>query len=87
MAFEDWDKSEDGNIIVRPLAAYDLATVAGMTVLLRLRYLNPGDAPQTPTGCLQLGISGSQLVPLIEDLMRGLQTIAAASRPPNAPRN
>ncbi len=56
MAFEDWEKNEDGSIVVRPLAGYDSFVPFGMMCGLRLGYV---------TSDAQLLSGGGEHLPLI----------------------
>lgn len=72
---DDWDKDERGHFIVRPLVSAQPMTAAGMTVCLRLTYANPGDPSQTPSGSLQLAMTGLQAAELVQGLIEALDNL------------
>ncbi len=54
MSDDDWAKSEDGRIIVFPLAGYETRAVPEGAIAVRVGFLASGQSPERKTGTLQL---------------------------------
>jgi hypothetical protein len=61
----DWETDrETGNIIVHPLTGYATMLAMGMSIVVKLDYLRPGDEFQKPSGRAQLVLTPAQAIEL-----------------------
>lgn len=67
---EDWDKDDEGNIIVFPLAGYEAAPAMGTAIAVRLKLLDPADEPGKSSRAVQFVVGPLQANQLAEDLLK-----------------
>lgn len=75
MAFEDWKKLENGDIMACPLTGYQTATFAQSAIAVKLDYAVAGDRYDAPSGVAQLALTPHQAIELAQALQRAADRI------------
>lgn len=72
----DWDKDENGQIIIHPVEGWEIGVAFGSTVALRLRCSRQMAGGETDEVNLQLALSPQGASQLAEELLRAAQKLS-----------
>jgi len=75
MAFEEFEKDENGEFVARPVTGYSTATIAGMAILLLIRYRELQQETEIVDKSIQFALTPEQCLLLAEALRKGAKAI------------
>jgi hypothetical protein len=76
---DEWTVDDKGNVIVRPLVSYRLATAFGMGIVVRLEFVDQPIAAGAEIRNLQLAMTPKQAAQLAQDLLQVAESTVRTS--------